>query len=186
MLGRAAALCASVSLALPAAANPAVSNLVFDGGTRADRRAVVSALEASSFDWSVVPGPIVVHIRAGTGSQSLPGEIWLDAGLLRAGTFAWGVVQHEFGHQVDYLLLDDGERERLQQLLGARDWCYETAGLAHAEHGCERFASTLAWSYWQSPSNCMKPASARDESAAMPPSRFKAVLESMLRKDGVR
>jgi hypothetical protein len=32
----------------------------------------------------------------------------------------------------------------------------------------------------------MKPASARDESAAMPPSRFKAVLESMLRKDGVR
>jgi hypothetical protein len=182
MLGRAAALCATVSLVLPAAAQTAAAgSVVFDGGSRAERHAVVSALKASSFDWSVIPGPIVVHIRAGARSQSLPGEIWLDANLLDAGRFAWGVVQHEFAHQVDYLLLDEGQRLRLQRQLGARDWCYEEAGLAHAEHGCERFASTLAWSYWQSSNNCMKPAAARDESAAMPPSRFRSLLESMLR-----
>jgi hypothetical protein len=180
MLLRAAAFCAVVSLALPAAARPAGAGYVFDGGTRAERQAVTSALEASSFDWSVIPGPIVVHIAVGAPSESLPGEIWLDPDLLHSGTFAWGVVQHEFAHQVDYLLFDDAQRSRLRRLLRGRDWCYEAA-LPHAEHGCERFASTLAWSYWQSPKNCMKPASARDESAAMPPQRFKTLLESMLK-----
>jgi hypothetical protein len=160
--------------------------LIFDGGTRAERQAVVAALEASSFDWNVIARPIVVHIAAGAASHSIPGEVWLDSDLLHAGTFAWGVVQHEFAHQVDFLVLDEAQRSRLQRLLGGRDWCYEVPGLWHAEHGCERFASTLAWSYWQSPNNCMKPTAARDESAAMPPQRFRSLLESMLKEDGAR
>lgn len=181
MLGRLAALCAAGSLALPAAATPAGGSYVFDGGTRAQRQTVVSALEASSFDWEVVPGPIVVHIvRGAAASAAAPGEIWLDADLLEAGKFAWGVVQHEYAHQVDYILLDDAQRARLLRLLGGRDWCYGVTGLRHAEYGCERFASTLAWSYWQSPDNCMRPTSARDESAAMPTRQFKMLLESII------
>ena len=186
MLLRAATLCALVGLVLPASARPAARGLLFESATRAERQTVVSALEASSFDWDVIPGPIVIHVVAGGRTQSVPGEIWLDADLLHAGTFAWGVIQHEFAHQVDYLLLDEAQRSRLLRMLGGRDWCYEAPGLAHVEHGCERFASTLAWSFWQSPKNCMKPASARDESAAMPPQRFRVLLESMLRNNGVR
>lgn len=184
MLGRVAALCAAASLVLPAAAIPAGGSYVFDGGTRAQRQAVIFALEASSFDWDVVPGPIVVHIVRGAASEAAPGEIWLDADLLDAGRFAWGVVQHEYAHQVDYLRLDDAQRARLLELLGGRDWCYGVTGLRHAEYGCERFASTLAWSYWQSPDNCMRPTSPRDESAALPTRQFKTLLGSMLRENG--
>jgi len=35
---------------------------MFDGGTKLQRGTVIAALEASSFDWSVVPGPIAIHI----------------------------------------------------------------------------------------------------------------------------
>ena len=183
MLGRAAALCAAVSLALPTAACPAGGKYVFEGGTTAQRQVVVSALEASSFDWDVVPRPIVIHIVRAAASEAAPGEIWLDGDLLDAGRFAWGVVQHEFAHQVDYLLLDDAQRARLLRLLGGRDWCYGVPGLRHADYGCERFASTLAWSYWQSPDNCLRPTSPRDESAAMPAHQFKMLLDSMITKD---
>ena len=31
-----------------------------------------------------------------------PGQIWLDASLLDSGRFSWGVVQHEYAHQVDF------------------------------------------------------------------------------------
>jgi hypothetical protein len=184
MLVRAAALCASAGLILPAAASPAAGGFVFDGGTRAEHQVVVAALDASSFDWNVIPGPVVIHIVADGPSESIPGEVWLNSDLLHAGKFAWGVVQHELAHQVDYLVLDDAQRARLERLLGGRDWCYEEPRLPHAEHGCERFASTLAWAYWQSPSNCMKPMSPRDESAAMPPQRFRGLLESILRDAG--
>jgi hypothetical protein len=149
----------------------------------AQRQVVVSALEASSFDWHVVPGPIVIHIVRAAASEAAPGQIWLDGDLLDAGRFVWGVVQHEYAHQVDYLLLDDEQRARLLRLLGGRDWCYGVPGLRHADYGCERFASTLAWSYWQSPDNCLRPRRHRDESAAMPAQQFKRVLESMITKD---
>ncbi len=55
-----------------------------------------AALAASAFDWSLLPGTIVVHIGNVGCSFALPGEVWLDAGLLDAGRFAWAVVQHEF------------------------------------------------------------------------------------------
>lgn len=181
MLGRLAALCAAGSLALPAAATPAGGSYVFDGGTRAQRQTVVSALEASSFDWEVVPGPIVVHIvRGAAASGAAPGEIWLDADLLEAGKFAWGVVQHEYAHQVDYILLDDAQRARLLRLLGGRDWCYGLAGLAHSQYGCERFSSTLVWAYWPSQDNAYRPASARDESAAMAPAAFRSLMSKLV------
>jgi len=177
-LGVAAVLAA---LVVPATAHAVGGTYTVDGGTPAERRAVVSALNVSSFNWGAVPGVVTIHVVRGLDSFSIPGEIWLDADLLDAGTFAWGVVQHEYAHQVDYLRLNDDIRARFLDLLGASRWCYEaTLELPHASYGCERFASTLAWAYWQSPENCMKPMSPTDESAAVSPRRFRAALDAVL------
>jgi hypothetical protein len=173
---RLAVLTGLVCLAFPAATGAAGDGYTFDGGTKKERKTVVEALRASSFDWTVVPGPIVIHIIAGEPSRSIPREIWLDADLLDAGEFAWGVVQHEHAHQVDYLLFDDAQRALLLRELGGSDWCYGEPGLAHDQYGCERFASTLAWSFWPSPENSMRPSHPRDESAAMAPAKFRALV----------
>jgi len=175
-LRRAAFLIAAACLAFPATTASAGVTYSFDGGTKKERETVVAALEASSFNWAVLPGPIVVHIVRGEPSRSIPHEVWLDADLLDSGEFAWGVVQHEFGHQVDYLLLDDAERALLLHELGGRDWCYSVPGLAHDQYGCERFASTFAWSFWPSPENSMRPTGPGDESAAMAPAKFRALV----------
>jgi hypothetical protein len=182
VLHRLAVLTAAACLAFPAATAGAggARDYRFDGGTKQERETVVAALRASSFDWSVVPGPIAIHIVDGEPSRSIPGEIWLDADLLDAGEFAWGVVQHEYAHQVDYLLFDEAQRALLLKRLGGRDWCYGTPGLAHDQYGCERFASTLAWSFWPSPENSMRPTGRRDESAAMAPAKFRALVWAVL------
>jgi hypothetical protein len=182
MLKAAVICCAATALAFPAVTSGAGGVYVFDGGTKAERETVNAALLASGFDWSVLPGPIRVHIASGTPSRSVPHEVWLDSQLLDAGTFSWGVVQHEFAHQVDYLLFDDATRAALLKQLGGQDWCYSVGGLPHDEYGCERFASTLAWSYWQSRANCMRPASRGDEAAAMSPKAFRALVGSLVRK----
>ena len=179
---RVAFLVAIAFLASPAAMSSAAGSYTFDGGTKAERETVVAALKASSFDWALLPGPIVVHIVRGEPSRSLPHEIWLDADLLDSGEFAWGVVQHEYAHQVDYLLLDDAERAVLLQALGGRDWCYSVPGLRHDQYGCERFASTLAWSFWPSPENSMRPIRPGDESAAMAPAKFRALVGRMTKR----
>ena len=105
---------------------------------------MLEALRASSFDWSVIPATITVHIARGVASGAAQGDVWLDADLLDSGAFAFGVVQHEFAHQVDYFLFDDAIRSRLLRVLGGQDWCYSALGLPHQAYGCERFASTLA------------------------------------------
>jgi hypothetical protein len=179
MWRRVAVLTAVACLAFPAATAGAGGSYTFDGGTRKDRETVAAALRASSFDWSVIPGPIAIHIVRGEPSRSIPHEIWLDGDLLDAGEFAWGVVQHEFAHQVDYLLLNPAQRALLLKRLGGRDWCYGTPGLAHDQYGCERFASTLAWSYWPSPENSMRPTGRSDESAAMAPAKFRALISGL-------
>src|SRR5439155_15995565 len=116
----------------------------------------------------------------GVPTEATPGNIWLDANLLDAGVFSWGTIQHEYAHEVDFFLLDDAKRQLLLGTLGGKDWCYSVLGLAHAQYGCERFASTLAWAYWPSSVNSMKPTSAADESAAMAPSKFRALLAALI------
>lgn len=185
MLTRAALLCAVVALALPGWASAGGGRYTLVGGTKPERQTVVSALEASSFDWSLVRMRVTIQIVRGLDSQAVPGKIWLDADLLDAGTFSWGVVQHEYAHQVDYALLDDTVRSRLLPLLGGSVWCYTSAELSHGEYGCERFASTLAWSYWPSPENCLRPEWPGDESSALPPHRFRALLDSLLQRPTV-
>ena len=131
----------------------------------------------------VVTRPIAIHIVKGEPSRSIPGEIWLDADLLDAGEFAWGVVQHEYAHQVDYLLFDDLPAFTAPEARSAAATrCHGTPGLAHDQYGCERFALTLAWSFWPSPENSMRPTGRGDESAAMAPAKFRALVSRLTRQ----
>ncbi|MDX6388445.1 MAG: hypothetical protein QOD85_2247 [Gaiellaceae bacterium] len=155
-------------------------NYAFDGGTRAERIQVQKALSVSAFDWSLVQRQVTIHIESGIDSSAAPGEIWLDAGLLDSGRFAWGVAQHEYAHQVDFSLLNDGDHVELARLLGVQAWCSEAPGLEHSSYGCERFASTLAWAYWPNADNCMSPSAGGGESAGMAPAAFRSTLGRML------
>jgi hypothetical protein len=159
--------------------------VVFAGGTPAMQAQVRDALAVSSFDWDVLPQAIAVHIAPlEAGSYATPGNVYLDSSLLGSGEFSWGVVQHEFGHQVDFLLLHDDDRAQFEADLHAKDWCYEVPGLTHADQGCERFASELAWAYWPSPANSMRPADVGDESDGMQPAAFRALLAGVIGTPG--
>jgi hypothetical protein len=157
-------------------------NYVFDGGTRAEQAQVRAALNASSFDWSVVPGPVVIHIGSGDGPHAVAGQIWLDASLLDAGQFSWGVVQHEYAHQVDFAVLTDAIRAKLHPLLGGTSWW----GGPHAQLDCERFADAVAWAYWPSPANVMRPQSGSDEGGQVSPAALRAALAVLVPALGAR
>ena len=150
------------------------------GGTPAQQATVRAAINASSFDWSVLPQTINIHIGATGDSYSTYGDVYVDASLLNAGRWAWGVVQHELGHQVDFFLFDDAKRATMLKLLGGKDWCYSVQGLKHSDYGCERFASELAWAYWPSPDNSMRPTAAGDEAGFMPVAQFRAEVATLL------
>jgi len=176
------ALTFTVLVALGTAA-PALAgggDYTFAGGTATQQGQVKAALNASSFNWSLVPTQIVIHIAPGIPSEATVGNIWLDSNLLNTGMFSWGVVQHEYAHQVDFFLLDDEKRQVLNTVLGGSDWCYSVPGLAHAQYGCERFASTLAWAYWPNAANSMRPSSAKDESGAVGPLKFRQLMGMMI------
>ena len=64
------------------------------------------------------------------------------------------------------------------QKLGGRAW-YQAAGVAHADSAAERFASTLAWAYWPTKENAMRPTSKTSESAAMAPAAFRSLLAQL-------
>jgi hypothetical protein len=177
--GLLSAACAAAFLAGPAFAGG--GRYVFDGGTPAEQQQVRDALESSSFNWNLVPGTVTMHIGTFGADEAVPGEIFLDARLLDSGQFAWGIVQHEYAHQVEFALLDDAARARVTGALGASAWCYTGEPvLGHNRYGCERFASTLAWAYWQSPANCMRPAALGAESSGTTPAAFRALLVTLL------
>lgn len=177
---------ALAALLVPAVASARGGSYVFEGGTPKQQAKVRVALEASSFDWGIVDRTVMIRLRKGADTSARRGEIWIDTDLLSSGVFAWGPIQHEYAHQVDFFLLDDADRTHLNRALGGRTW-FPDGGLVgfrrgadHADFGSERFASTLAWSYWQVSENSLKPTSAKDESAAMEPSRFRQLLERIL------
>ena len=152
------------------------------GGTASQQATVRAAINASSFDWNVLPQTVNIHIGPVGDSYSTYGEVYVDSSLLNSGRWAWGVVQHELGHQVDFFLFDDAKRATMLRLLGGSDWCYSIQGLEHSDYGCERFASELAWAYWPSPDNSMRPTAAGDEAGFMPVAQFRATLASLLGK----
>jgi hypothetical protein len=185
--GRCAVLLAA-ALALIAlagiTANPAAAaggNYVIAGGTAYEQAQVRQALDASSFDWSVVPTQVTIHIARGIPvSYSIPGQTWLDANLLDSGTFSWGVVQMEYAQQVQLTAIDAPMHAELTGLLGAQQWCYDNPALPSGANACERFAATLAWAYWPSPDNSMKPVTSSDWSASMNPQAFRTLLSQLL------
>ena len=180
-LGILITLAALLALALPAAGHTRNGSYTFVGGTSWERAQVRQALAASTFDWSVVPGTVRIHLERGIESRSLPGEIWIDRDVLRAGPFGWAVVQDEYAHQIDFALFDDATRAQLTVALGGRAWCATTfPGLRHSDYGCERFSSTLVWAYWPSRLNAYKPESRADEAASMPAPRFRRLVERLL------
>jgi hypothetical protein len=168
-------LCLSASPALAAGGDYAL-----EGGTPRQQAQVRAALEATSFDFGIVPQRVTVHVGSYGTSHSTPGHVWLDGRLLDSGRFSWPTVMDEFAHQVDFFLLDAPRRAILQERLGASAWCYDVAGLAHGAYGCERFSSMLAWAYWPSKENVYRPTSAADESASMAPAEFRALVGSLL------
>jgi len=178
MLRRLAAILAAA--VLPASAQAAGGNYVFEGASPSERSTVRAALNASSFDWGVVPNQVTIHVGRYGVSHSTPAQVWLDRGLLASGRFAWATVMDEYAHQVDFFVLDPARRALLQQRLGGSAWCYEVSGLAHNAHGCERFASMVAWAYWPSKDNAYRPTSPADESAAMPAGDFRALLSTVV------
>lgn len=168
------------ALALPASALASGGDYVFEGATAAERSTVRAALDASSFDWGLVPERITIHVgRVGT-SHATPGHVWLDRRLLATGRFAWPTIMDEYAHQVDFFVLDDAHRSLLQHRLGAGAWCYEVGGLSHAAYGCERFSSMVAWAYWPSRESSYRPRSGADETAAMAPADFRRLLSSLV------
>jgi hypothetical protein len=167
-----------LGLAVPGYAAAYGGDYVVTGGSPAERGQVVAALDASAFDWSVVPARIQIHVAPGIDSYSIPGAIFVDSRLLAAGEFGWGVVQHEYAHQVDFLLFDAGTEQRLNDLLHGADWY--GFGDPHHLRGVERFASTLAWAYWPSPQSAMRPTSTADEAGAMRPARFRRLMAKLL------
>ena len=172
-----------LSLAIAPGAFAKGGNYVFDGGTRAEQAQVKAALDVSSFDFGVVPGRVTIHVGRGVDSHAAPGQIWLDADLLDSGRFSWGVVQHEYGHQVDFALLDDAKRARLAAVLGGSAWF---GGEGHAGLTSERFADLVSWAYWTSPDNVMRPASAADEGGQVSPAAFRAALADLLPATAMR
>jgi hypothetical protein len=193
MKGTAAAALLTVALALlfTPGALAGGGRYVFDGGTPDEQAQVRGALQASSFDWSVVPVTVTVHVARGIGSSAAPGQIWLDADLLDSGTYSWGVVQHEYAHQVDFFLLSAAARAQLLAALGGASWWQASTAarapdgtLRHASLASERFASTLAWSYWQSPANTLRPQGQNDEAGGMAPAKFRQLLATLLSRGG--
>jgi hypothetical protein len=185
ILGFAAVLIAASFLGLallegPASAQAAAGGYTFDGGNARQRAVVHAALGASRFDWSLVPGHVTIHITQGGSSYATRGEIWLSAKLLSHGRSAWGVVQHEYAHQVDFFLFDAKIRRTLNRALGGTSW-WSRGGehLRHSQYGSERFASTLAWAYWPSRENTLM-RYAHDEATALPPARFRRLLSNLV------
>jgi hypothetical protein len=175
------AVVAALVFAHAGTAQAAGGNYRFDGGNASQRTQVREALKASSFNWNLVKAQITIHIQRGIDSHAVAGEIWLDADLLDSGRFSWATVQDEYAHQVDFFLFTPEIRVQLEAALGAKAWCYEDGSVqAHGEQGCERFTSVLPWAYWQSPDNAYKPDSKSDESAAMAPAKFKALLSRLI------
>jgi hypothetical protein len=170
---------AFVTLALAGNALARTGNYVFAGGTPAEQANVRAALDASAFDWSLVPAQITIQIGRDYPSAAWRGTISLDSNVVDAGRLAWGTIQHEYAHQVDYFVLDDAKRTIIQSAIGGRSWWLQP-GLVHSDLTSERFASTLAWAYWPMPGNLMSPSSLGIESGAIPAAKFRVLLTRLI------
>jgi hypothetical protein len=177
----AAALLGVAFLNGPNAAQAAAGGYSFDGGNARERATVHAALGASTFDWSLVPAHVTIHITPGGNCYATRGEIWLSGKLLSRGRASWGIVQHEYAHQVDFYLFDAKIRTSLNRALGGTTWWpgRTREQFRHSQYGAERFASTLSWAYWPSRQNTLY-RYAHAEATAIPPARFRTLLSDLV------
>lgn len=174
----------TVSLAFAGEALAVGGNYVVEGGSAEAQAQVRAALDRSRFDWDVVPGPVTIRITNCGCAGSRPGEIVLDEERLTSTLFgrryAWGIVQHEYAHQVDFAVLDATDRARIARRFGASAWCYEVRGLAHDDYGCERFATLVSWAYWRSRRNVQRPDWLPRGTRALRADRVRALVERLV------
>ncbi len=166
-------LCLLLALVFTPPALASGGHYTFSGGSSFDVRRYGQALRVSAFNWSLLEQVVTVRIAPGLASGAIPGRITPDAPTRQRRIF---VACRAARVRASGGLLP-------ARRCGARAVCREARGpdvvsgrgrLPHGAYGCERFASTLAWAYW--PSAQMRPMSPGDESAAMKPARFRALL----------
>lgn len=176
------------ALALPGTAAAVLNGPVaIDGGNAYEQTQVRAALRISAFDYTPVAARVTVVITRNIPSSDAVsnGVMNIDANLLDAGEFSWGVVQHEMGHEVDFLYFSDADRAQLLDALGGASWWYTAPMLAHGDYGCERFASELSWAFWSDKQdNSMHPVGVHDESNQMPVAAFRTLVNQLLAADG--
>lgn len=110
-------LVALAALIVPAKAQAGGGAYVFSGGSEAARAQVRAALEASSFDWSLVPATVTVRIANCGCAGSSPRLIVLHETLLAAAPYGRA-----------YKLGETGRIRRIQPG-GAGQWA--AAAFAH-------------------------------------------------------
>jgi hypothetical protein len=144
----------------PATAQAAGGDYVFEGGSVEARETVRAALEISRFDFDRVPSRITMKITNCGCAGARPGLIVLDENVVTDTSlgerYSWGLIQHEYAHQIDYFLLDDDDRTAVRRVLGGKAWCYEKEGLSHDANACERFADVVSWAFWPSEDNVLR------------------------------
>ena len=159
-----ASICVLSAVALVAASpaetasRAAVASFLSSDANARERAQIEAALAASSFNWSLLPVPVQVHVQPRIRSRATPGHVWLSKELLASGRFGWAVIQDEFAHQIDFFLLDSEARTTLNAALGGESW-YAAPGVPHDRRGAERFAATLVWAYWPARANAYRPRS---------------------------
>jgi len=113
------------ALLLPANADAHGGSYTFSGGSEAAQSEARNALEASAFDWGLVPETVTLQIIDCGCAGARPGVVVLDETLLEATpygrAYTWGIVQHEYAHQVWWFALDDEQGGVLQDTLGGAD-----------------------------------------------------------------
>jgi hypothetical protein len=148
------------SLALAGTAQAAGGDYVIELRSPEAQATVRAALDASRFNFDRIPAQITIRIShcgcagAREGIIVLDESVVLDTSL--GARYSWGLIQHEYAHQIDYFLFQDDDRAAVRRTLGGKDWCYEVGGLAHDEHGCERFADVFSWAFWPTQDNVLR------------------------------
>ena len=143
--------------------------------------------EASSFDWSLIPGTITVHIgglrRLVLGLRAT--STWTPPSL-DSGRFAWGVVQHEFAPPGRLLpLRRRASGHSCSQCARRQGLVLSVPSLDALRLRLRALRLELAWAYWQSPDNVMKPQKTeRRVAASCPCAQFRALARPAARRAG--
>lgn len=173
-------------------ANP---NFIFDRGTARQIKIFEDVIDKCTFNWDALPQKVTIHFQDGLGAiTSTRAQIWVDpAEVDTKSSYYSGIVQHELGHQVDFLLLTDRDRAKFSKFMGSPDWSPplgQNPNLDHGKYGREMFASTFAAACDPDDEPDDDPDEknvifSSPESRAMPAKKFMSLLTSVLKAKGL-